>query len=145
MQVLAVPTSQPDESLRESGVFRAKGRIPALTYLYGGAALCRSAQPLCGLLRRRSPADDALVCAALCRGGSGHVVDARTQLSAMANSLRGGGYEAIPPDARITLTFHNIANIHVVRAALGATLEACRAHPRCGADGHVPGPCCEAW
>lgn len=62
-QILIVPAAATDDLLREAAAFRSRGRLPVLTWHhpYNGASLTRCSQPLVGLSRSRSKADEELV------------------------------------------------------------------------------------
>lgn len=91
-----VPAAVSDGELRKMSHFRARGRVPAVTYRHksNGAIIARCSQPLVGLRRKRCPADEACV-AALQREGGGKLVfvDCRSQTSAYGNIALGGGFE----------------------------------------------------
>lgn len=77
-----VPTAVSDGELRQIAHFRARGRVPAVTYVHrNGAVVARCAQPLVGLRRRRCTADEAFM-TALRRESGGRLVfvDCRSQV-----------------------------------------------------------------
>ncbi|KAF2173082.1 hypothetical protein M409DRAFT_62694 [Zasmidium cellare ATCC 36951] len=62
--VLCVPRAVSDNMLKYGGVFRSKGRIPALTYLHSnGGSITRSSQPMVGISNKRNPQDERLISA----------------------------------------------------------------------------------
>lgn len=78
-----VPASVSDGELRKISHFRARGRVPAVTYRHrNDAIIARSAQPLVGLRRKRCSSDEAYM-TALRRESSGKLlfVDCRSQVS----------------------------------------------------------------
>ena len=63
--LLVVPSNISDNTLNYAGRFRAKDRIPVLTYLHSvnNCSITRSAQPMAGLRGNRSIQDEKLVSA----------------------------------------------------------------------------------
>jgi hypothetical protein len=90
-----VPASVSDGELRKISFFRARGRVPAVTYRHrNGAVVARCAQPLVGLRRKRCTSDEAYM-TALRRECKGKLlfIDCRSQTSAYGNIALGGGFE----------------------------------------------------
>lgn len=90
-----VPASVSDGELRKISYFRARGRVPAVTYRHhNDAVVARCAQPLVGLRRKRCASDEAYMLA-LRRECKGKLlfVDCRNQTSAYGNIALGGGFE----------------------------------------------------
>ena len=124
-----------DEVVFASAEYRSSRRVPALSFLHSnGAALCRCAQPLSGVLLRRSAGDEALVKAFFSANPnqvkSAHIFDARPRANAFANMVAGKGFET--PHyygTNVILSFLNIENIHQVRSAKKALDILCRDIP----------------
>ncbi|CAB4070520.1 MTMR6_7_8 [Lepeophtheirus salmonis] len=123
-QTLIVPSSASLSLLKGSAAFRARSRLPVLTYLHrqNGAAIIRCAQPLVGIAGSRSAADEAYV--ELLRKASPnpkpliYVLDTRPQINAMANKAGGKGYENGKFYENIKFFFKGIDNIHKMRSSL---------------------------
>lgn len=92
--LVAVPTTASDDLLLNVGSFRSRGRIPVLSWIHpdSQATITRSSQPLVGLNGRRSKDDENYirliheanpVFPRLC------IMDARPNVNAMANKVRG--------------------------------------------------------
>jgi hypothetical protein len=76
-----VPSSVSDGELRKMSCFRARGRVPAVTYRHrNDAVIARCSQPLVGLRRKRCTSDEAYI-TALRRECKGKLmfVDCRSQ------------------------------------------------------------------
>ncbi|TMW67659.1 hypothetical protein Poli38472_011279 [Pythium oligandrum] len=115
-----VPAALSDGELRKMSHFRARGRIPAVTYRYrNDAVIARCAQPLVGLRRKRCAADEAYV-AALRRESNGRLlfVDCRSQTSAYGNIALGGGFEVLDYYKDTNIMFMGIENIHSMRDSI---------------------------
>ena len=125
-RLLVVPTAITDEELQRIGGFRSKSRIPALTWRHpsNGATISRSSQPMTGLSGVRNQADEVYL--GRLKNASQkllHIIDVRPKANALANKLRGGGFEATEGKERLTypdaaLEFAPVENIHVMRHAL---------------------------
>ena len=90
-----IPASISDGELRKISFFRARGRVPAITYRHNNdAVIARCAQPLVGLRRKRCISDEAYM-VALQRECKGKLIfiDCRSQASAYGNIALGGGFE----------------------------------------------------
>ncbi|KAF1790512.1 Myotubularin family [Phytophthora cactorum] len=90
-----VPASVSDGELRKMSFFRARGRVPTVTYRHkNDAVVARCAQPLVGLRRKRCTSDEAYM-VALRRECKGKLlfIDCRNQTSAYGNIALGGGFE----------------------------------------------------
>eukprot|EP00040_Diaphanoeca_grandis_P017248 m.89663 g.89663 ORF g.89663 m.89663 type:complete len:1300 (-) comp26321_c0_seq2:99-3998(-) len=115
--------------------FRSKGRIPILSWIHpkSTAPLCRCSQPMTGLTGHCSEDDVALINAIrftmtdVVAAPELKIFDARPKLNAMANQLKGKGYERVGHygGEQVTLEFLDIANIHVVRSSMTAVVRAC--------------------
>ena len=124
---LVFPAQASQSSIYESSRFRSSNRLPALSFFdrVSGASIWRCSQPQTFLFGTRNRGDEELVrCIGLCNDtkmnvtGFVEVFDARPQLSAKANKLKGGGYEDCGPSkaySNCKISFGDIDNIHVVR------------------------------
>ena len=115
---LIVPYKITDEELKQSSEFRTKNRIPTLTYHYNknGSCIWRSSQTRGGLSNYPNKGD-VLLLTLISNNKKLFIYDARPYLNAMANKLKGAGYENTNnyPDIDIELTFCGMPNIHAVR------------------------------
>lgn len=115
-----VPASVSDGELRKMSAFRARQRVPAVTYRHeNDAVVGRCAQPLVGLRRKRCTADEAFI-AALQRECHGNVlfIDCRSQTSAYGNVALGGGFEVLDYYRETSILFMGIENIHSMRDSI---------------------------
>lgn len=126
-QVLLVPAACSDDVVREVAEFRSKQRLPALSWLNArtGAAIVRCAQPLVGVLGRKSEADEQLfqfIAQANPVNQSIAMVDARPYLNALVNRGRAGGFEDMSryEESEASLAFLGVENIHEMRESLAA-------------------------
>lgn len=113
-----VPHSVSDSVIRHAARFRARSRLPILSYRHGcGSALVRSSQALVGLQRARSVQDERLVSVIrdLAPSRLLLIVDARPTRSAMANTLSGAGSMPLENYAGCSRVHLGIENIHAVR------------------------------
>ncbi|CAI5717052.1 unnamed protein product [Hyaloperonospora brassicae] len=115
-----VPASVSDGELRKISYFRARGRVPAVTYRHHNeAVVARCAQPLVGLRRKRCASDEAYMLA-LRRECKGKLlfVDCRNQTSAYGNIALGGGFEVLDYYKDTNIMFMGIENIHSMRDSI---------------------------
>uniref|UniRef100_A0A7N0V5W1 phosphatidylinositol-3,5-bisphosphate 3-phosphatase n=1 Tax=Kalanchoe fedtschenkoi TaxID=63787 RepID=A0A7N0V5W1_KALFE len=123
-----VPKAFSDEEILQASNFRARCRLPVVTWCHSGtgAVLARSSQPLVGLMMNmRSNADEKLV-TAFCtkhyslRGSSRklYIADARPRKNALANGAMGGGSESSSNYSQSEIVFFGIDNIHAIRDSL---------------------------
>ncbi|CAM8968163.1 unnamed protein product [Rhodiola kirilowii] len=123
-----VPKTFSDEEVLQASNFRARCRLPVVTWCHSGtgAVLARSSQPLIGLMMNmRSNTDEKLV-AAFCtkhqsfQGSSRklYIADARPRKNALANSAMGGGSESSANYSQSEIVFFGIDNIHAMRDSL---------------------------
>ena len=105
--------------LEKCAFFRKKKRLPALTYRNkNGYCIWRSSQTKTGFNRKDD--EDIKFITRITQYSRNFVVyDARPKLNAMANKLKGGGYEN-PSDyteIKMEIIFCDIPNIHAVRSS----------------------------
>ncbi|KAG6596078.1 myotubularin-like protein [Phytophthora cinnamomi] len=115
-----VPASVSDGELRKISCFRARGRVPAVTYRHkNDAVVARCAQPLVGLRRKRCTSDEAYM-VALRRECKGKLlfIDCRSQTSAYGNIALGGGFEVLDYYKDTNIMFMGIENIHSMRDSI---------------------------
>ncbi|KAL4093734.1 hypothetical protein PRIC1_011166 [Phytophthora ramorum] len=115
-----VPASMSDGELRKISFFRARGRVPAVTYRHkNDAVVARCAQPLVGLRRKRCTSDEAFM-VALRRECKGKLlfIDCRSQTSAYGNIALGGGFEVLDYYKDTNIMFMGIENIHSMRDSI---------------------------
>ncbi|XP_042512965.1 phosphatidylinositol-3-phosphatase myotubularin-1-like [Macadamia integrifolia] len=142
---LIVPKSIRDEEVLQASTFRARCRLPVISWCHPGtgAVLARSSQPLVGLMMNtRSNADENLV-AALCThtaGGRGprrklYIADARPRKNALANGAMGGGSESSSNYFQSEIVFFGIDNIHAMRDSLSRLRDYLDTHGATSSDG----------
>jgi len=136
--LLAVPTGISDEELKEIFAFRSKGRIPVVCYRHpNNIVLARCSQPLAGLTRTRSMADEKLFRLLLensIGGGTApsqgfrllYIMDARPRANAFANAAKGGGTENLQGYPQCKFEYLGIPNIHVIRESLSKLNTVCQ-------------------
>ncbi|KAG6969498.1 hypothetical protein JG688_00005296 [Phytophthora aleatoria] len=115
-----VPASVSDGELRKMSFFRARGRVPTVTYRHkNDAVVARCAQPLVGLRRKRCTSDEAYM-VALRRECKGKLlfIDCRNQTSAYGNIALGGGFEVLDYYKDTNIMFMGIENIHSMRDSI---------------------------
>ncbi|XP_044079631.1 myotubularin-related protein 2 isoform X1 [Siniperca chuatsi] len=120
---LAVPVNIPDEELKRVAGFRAKGRIPVLSWIHpeSQATVTRCSQPMVGVNGKRSKEDEKYLQAIMDANAQSHklfIFDARPSVNAAANKMKGGGYESEDAYQNAELVFLDIHNIHVMRESL---------------------------
>ena len=105
------------DKIEKCANFRKKKRLPTLTYRYiNGYCIWRSAQTKGGFTGKDDT--DAIYLTNITQNSKNLVVyDARPKLNAMANKLKGGGYENPYnyPKINMEIIFCDIPNIHSVR------------------------------
>ena len=111
-----------DNDLREAAQFRTKQRLPVLSYYYYNSrgTIWRSSQPKTGISGNRSVFDEELLNKIIEIGNSKklYIYDCRPYLAAMANKLKGAGYENVETYKNAELFFCEIDNIHTARNSL---------------------------
>ncbi|CAG5875461.1 phosphatidylinositol-3,5-bisphosphate 3-phosphatase MTMR2 [Menidia menidia] len=120
---LAVPVNIPDEELKRVAAFRAKGRIPVLSWIHpeSQATVTRCSQPMVGVNGKRNKEDEKYLQAIMDANAQSHklfIFDARPSVNAAANKMKGGGYESEDAYQNAELVFLDIHNIHVMRESL---------------------------
>ncbi|XP_042288108.1 myotubularin-related protein 2 [Thunnus maccoyii] len=120
---MAVPVNIPDEELKRVAAFRAKGRIPVLSWIHpeSQATVTRCSQPMVGVNGKRSKEDEKYLQAIMDANAQSHklfIFDARPSVNAAANKMKGGGYESEDAYQNAELVFLDIHNIHVMRESL---------------------------
>lgn len=120
---LVVPVTITDDELRRVAAFRAKGRIPVLSWLHpeSQAAVVRCSQPMSGVGGKRCKEDEKLLQAIMDANAQSHkifIFDARPSVNAAANKMKGGGCESEDAYQNAELVFLDIHNIHVMRESL---------------------------
>jgi myotubularin-related protein 1/2 len=113
-----VPKTINDTLLKHAARFRARNRLPTLSYVHNDKiVLIRSSQPLCGLGYKRSVQDEKLV-REFTIGTDLVIIDARSAASAFANAMTGkGGSELESHYNAKKRIFLNLDNVHYVRRA----------------------------
>ncbi|KFK38445.1 hypothetical protein AALP_AA3G114400 [Arabis alpina] len=140
-----VPKSISDEELLQACSFRAKCRLPVITWCQpgSGAVIARSSQPLVGLMMNmRSNFDEKLV-AAFCTQLAGekgerrklYIADARPRKNALANGAMGGGSESSSNYFQSPIVFFGIDNIHAMRESLTRLRDYVDMHGTTSSDG----------
>ncbi|KAF2318418.1 hypothetical protein GH714_007081 [Hevea brasiliensis] len=141
---LLVPKSISDEEVLQASSFRARCRLPVVSWCHPGtgAVLARSSQPLVGLMMNmRNNTDEKLV-AALCSqltGAGGrrklYIADARPRKNALANGAMGGGSESSSNYFQSEVVFFGIDNIHAMRESLSRLRDYLDTHGTTSSDG----------
>ncbi|KAJ8338261.1 hypothetical protein SKAU_G00372270 [Synaphobranchus kaupii] len=121
--LLVVPTSIKDDELRRVASFRAKHRIPVLSWIHPEtqATIVRCSQPLVGPTDRRCKEDERYLQTIMDANAQSHkltVFDARQSSMADTNKAKDGGYEIESFYPNVELNFLEIPNIHVMRESL---------------------------
>ncbi|XP_018604264.1 phosphatidylinositol-3,5-bisphosphate 3-phosphatase MTMR2 isoform X2 [Scleropages formosus] len=121
--ILVVPVTVPDEELKKVATFRAKGRIPVLSWIHpeSQATVTRCSQPMVGVNGKRCKEDEKYLQAIMDANAQSHklfIFDARPSVNAVANKMKGGGFESEDAYQNAELVFLDIHNIHVMRESL---------------------------
>ncbi|XP_014116420.1 PREDICTED: myotubularin-related protein 1 isoform X3 [Pseudopodoces humilis] len=121
--VLVVPTSVKDDDLSKVAAFRAKGRIPVLSWIHpeSQATITRCSQPSVGPNDKRCKEDEKYLQTIMDANAQSHkliIFDARQNSVADTNKAKGGGYESESAYPNAELVFLEIHNIHVMRESL---------------------------
>ena len=111
-----------DSDYKCSAEFRTKNRVPALAYYHKvtGGTIWRSAQTKSGISGNRNRFDEDLLLAItkISKKKMLYIYDCRPYLSAVANKLKGAGYENVENYPGSEIFFCEIDNIHTARNAL---------------------------
>ena len=111
-----------DSDYKCSSEFRTKGRLPTLAYYdqKKGGTLWRSAQTKSGISGNRNKFDEDLLSyiTKLSPLKKLYIFDCRPYLSAVANRLKGAGFENVENYPGSEIFFCEIDNIHTARNAL---------------------------
>lgn len=121
--VIVVPTSVKDDDLSKVAAFRAKGRVPVLSWIHpeSQATITRCGQPLVGPNDKRCKEDEKYLQTIMDANAQSHkliIFDARQNSVADTNKAKGGGYESESAYPNAELMFLEIHNIHVMRESL---------------------------
>eukprot|EP00602_Paraphysomonas_sp_CaronLab_P007390 CAMPEP_0185036120 /NCGR_PEP_ID=MMETSP1103-20130426/28615_1 /TAXON_ID=36769 /ORGANISM="Paraphysomonas bandaiensis, Strain Caron Lab Isolate" /LENGTH=899 /DNA_ID=CAMNT_0027573521 /DNA_START=60 /DNA_END=2759 /DNA_ORIENTATION=- len=126
-----LPSMLSMSDITEAAKFRSKARLPALTWRNPrtGAVLCRSSQPMVGVLGHKCLADKYLLNLYRVRGDMNdrseiespsdfYIYDCRKPIAATANSALGKGVEDERNYEHTKVIFLDIDNIHTMRASM---------------------------
>ncbi|XP_076829817.1 myotubularin-related protein 1a isoform X5 [Brachyhypopomus gauderio] len=121
--LLVIPTSFKDDDLKRVASFRAKHRIPVLSWIHPEtqATIVRCSQPLVGPSDRRCKDDERYLQTIMDANAQSHkltIFDARQLSVADSNKSKDGGYESENIYPNVELNFLDIPNIHVMRESL---------------------------
>ncbi|XP_056298404.1 myotubularin-related protein 1a isoform X2 [Pseudoliparis swirei] len=121
--ILVIPTHIAEEDVRRVALFRAKHRIPILSWIHPEtqAAIVRCSQPLVGPSDRRCKEDERFLQIIMDANAQSHkltIFDARQSSVADTNKAKDGGYESESFYPNVELNFLEIPNIHVMRESL---------------------------
>ncbi|XP_076130407.1 myotubularin-related protein 1b [Alosa pseudoharengus] len=121
--LLVVPSNISDDELKKVATFRAKHRIPVLSWIHpeSQAAIVRCGQPQVGPSDRRCKEDERYLQTILDANAQSHkltIFDARQSSVADTNKAKDGGYESESFYPNVELNFLEIPNIHVMRESL---------------------------
>ncbi|XP_041840776.1 myotubularin-related protein 1a isoform X2 [Melanotaenia boesemani] len=121
--ILVIPTNISEENLKQVALFRARHRIPVLSWIHpeSQAAIMRCSQPLVGPSDRRCKEDEHLLQIIMDANAQSHkltIFDARQSSVAFTNKAKDGGYESENFYPNVELNFLDIPNIHVMRESL---------------------------
>uniref|UniRef100_A0A3P9DL91 Myotubularin related protein 1a n=1 Tax=Maylandia zebra TaxID=106582 RepID=A0A3P9DL91_9CICH len=109
--ILVIPTNITDEDIKRVAVFRAKHRIPVLSWIHpeSQATIVRCSQPLVGPSDRRCKEDERFLQI---------IMDATLSPTKTCFFITDGGYESESFYPNVELNFLEIPNIHVMRESL---------------------------
>ena len=119
-----VPFEMKDEEIELAAEYRIRHRLPVLTYYYSNnsklkypTSIWRSSQASVGILGQKSEEDVKLLTYIAGEYKKIKIFDARGEIVAMANRLKGGGAEIVRfyTDVQMEMIHCNIENIHEVR------------------------------
>ncbi|XP_062868259.1 myotubularin-related protein 1b isoform X2 [Trichomycterus rosablanca] len=121
--LLVLPSSIKEDELKRVAAFRAKRRIPVLSWIHpeSQAAIVRCGQPQVGPSDRRCKEDERYLQTILDANAQSHklcIFDARQSSVAETNKSKDGGYENENFYPSVELNFLEIPNMHVMRESL---------------------------
>ncbi|XP_023119370.2 myotubularin-related protein 1a isoform X1 [Amphiprion ocellaris] len=121
--ILVIPTNITDDDIKRVALFRAKHRIPVLSWIHpeSQATIVRCSQPLVGPSDRRCKEDERFLQIIMDANAQSHkltIFDARQSSVAITNKAKDGGYESESFYSNVELNFLEIPNIHVMRESL---------------------------
>ncbi|CAB1345534.1 unnamed protein product [Coregonus sp. 'balchen'] len=121
--LVVIPSSIKDDDLKRVVSFRARHRIPVLSWIHpeSQATIVRSSQPLVGPSDRRCKEDERYLQTIMDANAQSHkltIFDARQSSVADNNKAKDGGYESESFYPNVELNFLEIPNIHVMRESL---------------------------
>eukprot|EP00475_Leptophrys_vorax_P017154 TRINITY_DN2370_c0_g3_i1.p1 TRINITY_DN2370_c0_g3~~TRINITY_DN2370_c0_g3_i1.p1 ORF type:complete len:884 (+),score=161.55 TRINITY_DN2370_c0_g3_i1:35-2653(+) len=121
---LFFPSSCTLEEIKSSADFRGRCRLPALTYYSSvyGCSIARCSQPHTGLSQKTCISDEKLIDSfrnISFRADNDYIIfDARSEIAAGGNKLKGMGFEDIGRYRKAQILFLGIANIHAMRQSI---------------------------
>ncbi|OCT79099.1 myotubularin-related protein 9 [Xenopus laevis] len=126
-QLVTVPKSIDDDSLRKVAAFRHAGRFPMLSYYHkkNGMVMMRSSQPLTGTNGKRCKEDEKLINATLKHGKRGYIIDTRALNVAQQSRARGGGFEQEAHYPQWRRIHKSIERFNILQESLIKLVEAC--------------------
>ncbi|XP_034020108.1 myotubularin-related protein 1a isoform X2 [Thalassophryne amazonica] len=121
--IVVIPANITDDDIKRVAVFRAKHRIPVLSWIHpeSQATIIRCSQPLVGPSDRRCKEDERFLQIIMDANAQSHkltIFDARHSSVADTNKAKDGGYESENFYTNVELNFLEIPNIHVMRESL---------------------------
>ncbi|XP_066537502.1 myotubularin-related protein 1a isoform X3 [Hoplias malabaricus] len=121
--LLVIPASIKEDELRRVASFRARHRIPVLSWIHPEtqATIVRCSQPLVGPSDRRCKEDERYLQIIMDANAQSHkltIFDARQNNAVDPNKAKDGGYEKDAFYNNAELNFLEIPNIHVMRESL---------------------------
>eukprot|EP00062_Callorhinchus_milii_P001065 gi/632935768/ref/XP_007891237.1/ PREDICTED: myotubularin-related protein 1 isoform X2 [Callorhinchus milii] len=121
--ILVVPVNVKDDDLSKVVAFRARGRIPVLSWIHpeSQATITRCSQPMVGVSDKSCKEDEKYLQMIMDANAQSHkliIFDARQNSVADTNKAKGGGYESEAAYSNVELIFLEIHNIHVMRESL---------------------------
>lgn len=108
-----------NEHLTKVANFRSKKRFPALIWQssYNNSTLWRSSQAKTGFIDKRNTSDELFFDLLSKETEKFHIYDARPYINALANKMKGMGFENSDNYKNCQLIFCDIENIHCVKQA----------------------------
>ena len=129
-KILMVPTSVTDELLSNASKHRSRNRLPVITWANSyNVTIARCSQPTAGITNKKSEHDMKLLSKLneLNTYSDSYVIcDCRPRINAIANALKGKGYEETSKSyAGSHIIFFDIQNIHQMRASITSLKKCC--------------------